>query len=178
MSAHASTEAFRSRRVSKTRQTERLGVSVPESEFSPRNQEGPLLRAIYPNMLVVGSEAEVVDTLHDLRRNCRQPIATCEAGSFLALPAPSQPGALILRNVENLGQEGQQRLMEWLENNGQERVQVIATSAAALWPQVKEGAFTEALYYRLNVIYIDLTNGADNRSHQTLQSSLPLAKRD
>ena len=49
--------------------------------------------------------------------------------------------------------------MKWLDDNVHDRIQVITTNAAALWPQVREGAFTEALYHRLNVIYIDLTDG-------------------
>lgn len=136
-------------------------MSVTGSGLSPLNQEwGRLLRAAHPNVLVIGAEAAVVDVLHGLRRNCRQPVAMCEAGSFLTLSPPSPPGALILRDVGNLTPEGQRRLMEWSDNNARDCIQVIATNAAALWPQVKDGSFTEALYYRLNVIYIDRTERA------------------
>ena len=66
----------------------------------------------------------------------------------------------MLRDVGNLTREGQRRLSEWLDDNVPNHMQVIATNAAALWPRVRDGSFTEALYYRLNVIYIDLTDGA------------------
>src|SRR5512134_4027556 len=91
---------------------------------------------------------------------------TVASPSRRARPDPSRRrrllhrGALILRDVGNLTPEGQRRLMEWLDDNVRDRVQVIATNAAPLWPQVRDGTFTEALYYRLNVIYIDLTDGA------------------
>ena len=145
-------------------------MSVTASRLNPLNQEWEWLRAAHPNVLVVGAEAAVVDILHGLRPNCRQPVGTCESGSFLVLPPPSRPCALILRDVGNLTPEGQRRLMEWLDDDTRDRIQVIATNAAALWPQVKDGSFTEALYYRLNVIYIDLTDGEHNRGDQTIRS--------
>lgn len=118
------------------------------------------MRTAHANLLLVGAEAAVVDILDGLRPNCRQPVETREAGSVLSLPSPSQAGTLILRDVGNLTQEGQRRLMEWLDDNAPDRIQVIATNAAALWPRVRDGSFADALYYRLNVIYIDLTDGA------------------
>ena len=135
-------------------------MSVLGSGLNPWRQEWALVRTAHSSVLLVGAEAAVVDLLDGLRPNCRQPVETCEAGSFLPLSPPSQAGTLILRDVGNLTQEGQRRLMEWFDDNDHDRIQVIATNAAALWPQVSDGAFTEALYYRLNVIYIDLTDGA------------------
>jgi hypothetical protein len=135
-------------------------MSEIASGLNSLSQEWALLRTAHPNVLLVGAEAAVVNVLDGLRPNCRQPIETREAGSTLSLPSPSQSGALILRDVGNLTQESQRCLMEWLDNSVHDRIQVIATNDAALWPQVRDGAFTEALYYRLNVIYIDLTEGA------------------
>lgn len=135
-------------------------VSVTASGVIPLSDVTALLRGSHANVLLVGTEAAVVDMLDRLRPNCRQPVETCEGGSFLAPSSPAQAGTLILRDVENLTQEGQRRLMEWLDDNARDRIQVIATNAAAPWPQVRDGAFIEALYYRLNVIYIDLTDGA------------------
>ena len=138
----------------------RVRVSVTASGATPLSEVRALLRTAHANPLLVGAEAAVVDILDGLRPSCRQPVETCEVGSFLALSPPSQTGTLILRDVGNLTQEGQRRLMKWLDDNVHDRIQVITTNAAALWPQVRDGAFTEALYYRLNVIYIDLTDGA------------------
>lgn len=142
-------------------------MTATASELNHLNQELELVGADHPNVLVAGSEAAVVDALQRLRATCRQPVATCEAGSWLVLPPPSQTGALILRDVGNLTRESQGRLMAWLDDTCG-RTQVIATSATALWPQVEDGAFPEALYYRINVIYIDLTDGPNSRGSQPL----------
>ena len=136
-----------------------MRVSAIASGLNSFSPEWALLRTAHPNVLLVGAEAAVVDVLDGLRPHCRQPVETCEAGSFLAL-SPSQLGALILRDVGKLTPEGQRRLMEWLDCSDRYRIQVIATNSVALWPRVKDGSFTEALYYRLNMIYVDLTNGA------------------
>lgn len=136
----------------------RVRMSVTASGVIPLNEVRALLRTAHPNVLLVGSEAAVVDVLDALRPDCRQPVETCETGSFVAVSPPSQAGTLILRDVGNLSQEGQRRLMEWLDDNARDRIQVIATNATALWPRVRDGSFADALYYRLNVIYIDLTD--------------------
>lgn len=135
-------------------------MSVTASGVIPLSEVTALWRTAQANLLLVGAEAAVGDILDGLRADCRQPVETCEAGSFPALSPPSRAGTLILRDVGSLTQEGQRRLMEWLDDNVHDRIQVITTNAAALWPQVRDGAFTEALYYRLNVIYVDLTDGA------------------
>ena len=136
----------------------RMRVSAVASGLNPFSPEWALVRTAHPNVLLVGPEAAVVDVLDSLRPHCRQPVETCEAGYFLALLP--QPRALILRDVGKLTPEGQRRLMEWLDCSDRDRVQVIATNGVALWPRVKNGSFMEALYYRLNMIYVDLTNGA------------------
>ena len=135
-------------------------MSGTSSGSHPLCHEWGTLQGAFPNVLIVGAEAALASVLHGLKRTCRQPVATCEAGAFLALPPPSQPGALVLRDVGALTPRGQRRLMTWLDDYSHNRIQVIATNAAALWPQVKDGSFTDGLYYRLNVIYIDLTDGA------------------
>ena len=135
-------------------------MNVTASGVIPLSEVRALLRTAHANVLLIGSEAAVVDILEALRPNCQQPVETCETGSFMALSPPSQAGTLILRDVGNLTHEGQRRLMEWLDDNARDRIQVIATNASALWPLVRDGSFADALYYRLNVIYIHLTDGA------------------
>lgn len=119
-----------------------------------------MLGSTYPNVLLVGEDAAVEDILDGLVPTCRQPVQTCENGSVLPMSLPADGGALILRDVGNLTDDGQRRLMEWLDSSRRGRTQVIATSAVALWPQVVDGSFAAALYYRLNVIYLDLADGA------------------
>ena len=45
-------------------------------------------------------------------------------------------------------------LSDWVSS---ERIQIVTTSTVPLFPLVTRGAFLETLYYRLNVIYVELT---------------------
>ena len=47
-------------------------------------------------------------------------------------------------------------LSDWL-SSGNRRTQVVTTTAEALLPLVASGAFLATLYYRLNVVYVDVT---------------------
>jgi transcriptional regulator of acetoin/glycerol metabolism len=122
------------------------------------NREWHLLQKTQPNVLVIGPDAAIEEALHALVGVSREPVTACRAASPLVLPNPATTGALILRDVDTLTPNGQRRLMEWLEA-ACGATQVLATSTGAVWPLVKAGLFLEALYYRLNVIYIDLTDG-------------------
>jgi transcriptional regulator of acetoin/glycerol metabolism len=44
---------------------------------------------------------------------------------------------------------------EWLASSN--RPQVVSTASAPLLPLVEAGVFNDALYYRLNTVYIDLS---------------------
>lgn len=116
-----------------------------------------------PNVLMVGPDAAVDSTLATLRGVCRLPIATNWAASSLVLPLSSLTNTLILRDVGSLPPEGQQHLMAWLDD-AHGRTQTIATSADALWPRLQTGSFLARLYYRLNMIFLDL---AENHPSNT-----------
>jgi DNA-binding NtrC family response regulator len=47
----------------------------------------------------------------------------------------------------------QQELLRWLRLGG-DKTRVISTASAALWPMVRDGAFSPELYYRLNTVCI------------------------
>lgn len=115
-----------------------------------------------PNVLVVGPDAAVDPTLGTLQDVCRPPIATNWAASSLVLPLSSLTNTLILRDVGSLPPEGQQHLMAWLDD-AHGRTQTIATSVEALWPRLQTGSFLARLYYRLNMILLDLAE--DHPSH-------------
>jgi transcriptional regulator of acetoin/glycerol metabolism len=48
------------------------------------------------------------------------------------------------------------RLLTWLEMSGG-RIQVVSTTTSPLLPLVESGVFHDTLYYRLNVVCVDLT---------------------
>ena len=108
------------------------------------------------NLLVTGATADIQDALTRLRPNLRQPIQTWTAPDPLELPSPIQSGTLIVRDVAALLPIDQGRLLKWLEMSGG-RTQVVSTTTSPLLPLVESGAFHDTLYYRLNVVCVDLT---------------------
>jgi sigma-54-interacting transcriptional regulator len=72
-----------------------------------------------------------------------------------APPCGDRPATLVVRSISSLDQDQQHSLFDWLEAPGT-RVQVISTTSEPLYPMVGRGAFLESLYYRLNVLRLDL----------------------
>jgi len=67
-----------------------------------------------------------------------------------------------VRDVDRLSQADQERLVEWLNRQDGE-TRVIATSARAVFPHVEQGAFSAALYYRINTVTLVLSERPDTR---------------
>jgi hypothetical protein len=134
---------------------EPAGYDVSASRLA-LDQDWRILRTTHRNVLVVGTDVVVDDALRTLRCACRQPVVTCWASDPLVLPSPPSSGTLILRGVDTLSLDSQRRLLAWLDD-AHGCTQVISTSARALWPRLETAAFLDALYYRLNVVYFDLT---------------------
>ena len=59
--------------------------------------------------------------------------------------------------METLTREEQDALHQWL-SAGNGRARVVSSASEALFPMVESGAFNDGLYYRLNVVTIDLTS--------------------
>ena len=68
-------------------------------------------------------------------------------------------------DITALGLDDQIRLLDWLgATDG--RVQVISVTSRSVAPLIETGAFLSMLYYRLNVVCLDLT-GRERRAHRT-----------
>ncbi len=109
------------------------------------------------NLLLMGSDGVVEDALNRLTPELTEPVRTWHPSDPLELPAPSQAGTLILREVGALPPIDQRRLLQWLELSVG-RVQVVSTSSSRLLTMVDIGRFHETLYYRLNVMSFDMTS--------------------
>jgi hypothetical protein len=123
--------------------------------FSPLStrSERDLLRSRHPNLLIVGAAAARASAIRELRPFLRHTIVA----TSVAVPGePAAARTLVLENVAALTAAEQHDLLTWLEARG-EGTQVITTADRSLLPLVKKGHFLEALYYRLNVVYLDLT---------------------
>jgi transcriptional regulator of acetoin/glycerol metabolism len=118
-------------------------------------EEWRLLQSSHPNLLLAGQTSATSAALDALQTSFRGPVTVWRSGSPLVLPPPDAPGTLVLDNVGDLPPADQLRLIDWLlQDVG--AVQVIASTAVPLLPLVERGAFLDALYYRLNVVCLNL----------------------
>ena len=143
---------------------------MPATASSPApnfNSAEPLVRVLrnelswpscaHPNILLVGDGMATAAALNELQSTFQFPVIVRNCGGPpLALPQTEPANTLILHDVAALPPGEQQMLSDWL-SSGNRRTQVVTTSAEALLPLVASGAFLAILYYRLNVIYIDVT---------------------
>ena len=107
------------------------------------------------NLLLTGTQAVIEDALTRLMPNLREPIRTWTPPDPLELPSPAQTGTLILRDVGALPPAEQRRLVEWLELC-RGRTQVVSTTTSPLFSRVESCEFHDTLYYRLNVVCVDV----------------------
>ena len=115
------------------------------------------------NLLVIGPD-HTVDEMVTFVKSERAagpgdngPIAVWRPGRPFVLPPPESTTLMILRDVDTLVHGDQQKLVEWLVQAAG-RVQVVSTASSSLMPLVEAGVFMQTLYYRLNTIYMDLTD--------------------
>ena len=127
---------------------EALPPSVPVEEFE-------ILSAWHPNLLIDGSPEATASALDGLRGVFRPVVASCGGGGALSMPPVAGIRTLVLRDVDLLSPEEQQRLLAWLKHDARS-VQVIATTTRPLLELVESATFDASLYYALNVIYIKL----------------------
>ena len=105
------------------------------------------------NILVQGEEAEIQAYVTAVAPLSPPPVVMVETPS--AMLATIGKGSIILDNVARYTLEQQRELLTWLDTEGS-GVKLISLSTERLFDLVECGQFLEVLYYRLNVILIDL----------------------
>jgi hypothetical protein len=124
-----------------------------------------LARSCKANLLLVGAEQSVSTFVCALWPAFDEPLMMRRIGGPLRLPPSSEPvGTIIILGVETLSESEQRALQDWLVLR-KGRTRVVSTSSAALMPMVEAGTFSDSLYYRLNVVYIDLNTGAEGANN-------------
>ena len=118
-------------------------------------EELHVLHRSHPNVLLAGPLAATAAALESFRSSFRPPIVTWRAGTPLVLPRGASVRTLVLDDVAALSLTDQRRLLDWLQEN-KGTAQVIAASSLSLLPLVERDVFLEALYYLLNVIYLEV----------------------
>lgn len=107
-----------------------------------------------PNILLIGPPAAVADLLPDVLSRCREPVHEICGGHITLMPGA---GTVVLRDLADLDRGAQRALLHWLDVQGG-RVQVISLASAPLFPLVAGGEFSEALFYRLNMVTVHAAN--------------------
>ena len=114
-------------------------------------------RTTRANLLLVGRDRIVAKLLPFAVPDLTQAaISRWKDGSLRLPPFSLQVATLVVRDVDALTHGEQRRLLEWLETQGHD-TQTVSTASAPLLPLVDAGSFNAALYYRLNMVYIDLS---------------------
>ena len=129
--------------------------TTPAFVCDPPKDDWSALMSRHPNVLIHGPH-DATDALVDaLTPYLRLPIHYATGEAFPLLP--STRGTLILDDVEALDSHQQQTLLGWLDDCADTEMQVISISPTALHTHVQDGTFLNVLYYRLNVIYLEVS---------------------
>jgi hypothetical protein len=104
-----------------------------------------------PNLLLIGPDTATRPYLDRLMAS--PSVRACDSA------APHLPREtvqdLVVRDVERLTPDGQEQLVDWLNGPGF-HTRIVATSGKSLYPMVERGEFSDALYYRINMIILRL----------------------
>ena len=154
----------------------RLGSGVDRYQSPPRRAFGSrsgnqrrragsppsdldLARLTRANLFLVGDDDVVVPVVTSLWQSLERPIVVRNRGERLELSPASQPvGTVVICDVDTLTGHEQRALYDWMAGNG--RTQVVSTASKFLHPLLEAGRFDRGLYYRLNVVTVDLTSPA------------------
>ncbi len=114
-------------------------------------------RVTRANVLLVGAEHLLADVVSVLVGDLSERVTIRPQRGRLQLPPTSSHiEKVVVPDVDTLTPEGQRSLLEWLDL-AKGRTQVISIASAPLLMRVETGGFDATLYYRLNMIYLDLS---------------------
>jgi len=112
------------------------------------------------NFLLAGPRSAVDAAVAEMTPHLLEPVRRFDPEKEQSFPQPTH-GTLILLEAAALSREQQLQILGWLDQfANREHVQVISTTSRALFSLVERGEFLAALYYRLNVLRLDLEPAA------------------
>lgn len=113
------------------------------------------------NLLLVGPSAATKEMLVALEPHVHEPLRQCTPKTGVPMPQPLD-GTLVMFEVAMLDLEQQAQLLWWLDQfDGRRHVQVVSTTSEPLFPLVETGAFLANLYYRLNVVRMNVISSGE-----------------
>jgi hypothetical protein len=108
------------------------------------------------NLLIMGADDVVARFVTSVWPYFLAPRVVRRRGEPLRLLPTSRPaGTLLVYDIHTLTRPEQDALQHWT-NAGSNRARVVSTTPQSLLPVMETGAFNDDLYYRLNVLTLDL----------------------
>ena len=111
-------------------------------------------RGYHPNVLIVCDDQHADSAVARVTRWSPQPVHRCAPTDW---SLPDQPGGtLVVRNLDGLSASQQQALFAWMDHVGSD-TQVVSAVGPGLDPWAEDGTFSEALFFRLNIVRIEVS---------------------
>lgn len=105
------------------------------------------------NLLLEGSPSDTGEMLAALKPHLCEPVYEFRPTDGASVPQPRE-GTVILLEAARLSAAQQTTLLRWFDERVP--VRIVSTSSEPLFSFVGSGAFRSELYYRLNVVLIEL----------------------
>ena len=113
-----------------------------------------------PHVLLIGDDPDLTAVFQRIQPYLRTAIVPWVPDLTSDLPA-APFGTLLVKDVSHLD-EGQQARLARLA--AVPDIQIVSMTAAPIFPLIAAGAFHDELYYRLNMVTLDLT-AYESRAH-------------
>ena len=116
-----------------------------------------LIRGTQVSVMMVGPDQVLEELIRRATTGFEPPgIVQCQ-NQQLSLPASSSDARGVwFRDIDALSAPEQRQLLRWLESD--RPGPVFSTATRPVFPLVQAGFFNETLLYRLNAVYIDLSD--------------------
>jgi hypothetical protein len=124
--------------------------------FRLPSEEVNLLRNCHPNVLITGTPAATAIALQEISTCLRPPVERWRPGDAWNLSPVTSTKTLILMDAASMSPSDQERFLEWLRRN-EGATQVITITPVPLYALVDRGAFSDLLYYYLNLVHFEVT---------------------
>ena len=117
-----------------------------------------VFRDARPHALLIGPKASAQEVIARLHRYLSEPVVHWRPCAVVAPPPTAD--TLVVWDVGALDRMQQGLLFRWIDDRAAD-AQVISVAESPVFPLVSRGEFAEALYYRLNIVCLTLSNEVD-----------------
>lgn len=116
------------------------------------------------NVLLLGKSDTTARLIDEMRPHLAEPVVSVRGSDSPDLNSLPSAGTVVLRDLDELMSADQLALNAWLSESN--RARVICTSQVSLVPLMDAGMFSDSLYYRLNILCLDMTGVSPHAPHQ------------